>query len=79
MYLISFRSRTSTIGFNRILDKFNYKSQIINTPRSISSSCSLSIKVDMDYPTLKTILIKSNIHDYMGIFTFYNGSFVRIF
>ena len=79
MFVISFRSRTSTIGFSRILNRYGYRTSIINTPKHISSSCSLSVKVEIELSTLKSILLGANIRDYLGVYTMYNNELIRIF
>lgn len=44
--IISFKSRNNLLKFNKILKNQGMLTQIINTPRSTSISCSLSIKTD---------------------------------
>ena len=78
MFIISFRSRTSTMAFSRILKQFNIPNSIINTPNGISSSCSLSVQVELDLQTIRTILFRSNIKDYIGVFTYTKRTFIRV-
>ena len=52
--IISFKSRNSTYEFNKQLKIYGIFSNIINTPKSISSGCTLSVKTD--YKNYNTIL-----------------------
>lgn len=47
--LLAFKSRNSNFEFKKLLSNRGIGSQSINTPKSISSSCTLSLKIDMIY------------------------------
>lgn len=44
--IISFKSRNELYGFARALKSYGVNLSIINSPKSIGSSCMLSIKTD---------------------------------
>lgn len=67
--LINFKNKTSLYMFGKILKNYNIDYSIINTPHSISRSCSLSIKTHLDYLNTTLNIIKtSRINDIDGIF-----------
>ena len=57
--IISFKSRNSTYEFNKLLKLRGVFSSVINTPKRISSSCSLSVKSDYRNYTIILELIKT--------------------
>lgn len=67
--IIAFKSRNNLYNFNRILRQYNVNTKIVNTPRSVSISCGLSIKTDVhSIGLIKTILSTNNIEGFLGIF-----------
>lgn len=69
--LIAFKSRNSIYSFSNFLKTVNIKSDIINTPRSISSSCGLSLKISLYHyqNVINIIKNKSNLN-IIGLFIF---------
>ena len=69
MYIyISFQSRNNLMSFYKLLKTYTNAS-IVNTPHSISTSCSLSIKVEYRYLSLiKELIVKTKINNLIGIF-----------
>ena len=66
---INFTNKTSLYTFCKILKNFQINYSIINTPRSISKSCSLSLKINTEYlGSLLNIIKTSHIQDVTGIF-----------
>lgn len=57
--IISFKSRNSTYEFNKLLKLRGVFSSVINTPKSISSSCSLGVKTDYKNYNIIFNLIKT--------------------
>ena len=55
--IISFKSRNELYGFAKILKSYGIYLSIINSPKGIGSSCTLSIKTDFKNLTLITQLI----------------------
>ena len=67
--LISFKSRNSIFAFNRILKQFGISSEIINTPKQITMSCSLSLRIKKEHISLAVRALKqSNLPGFLGIF-----------
>lgn len=67
--VIAFSARTQTINFNNILKSYNIYSRLINTPRSISSSCGTSIRIDVSQISrAKEILFRRNYPNFEGIY-----------
>ena len=68
--LISFKTKNSVYSFSNKLKLFNISNQIINTPSSISKSCSLSLRTNLNNLSIVTkILLNSNYNDVIGIFS----------
>ncbi len=68
--ILAFKSRNSLYSFNKLLRQYNINTMIINTPRSVSISCGLSIKADYrELGMIKTILQQSNVDGFLGMFT----------
>ena len=67
--IISFKSRNDTYEFAKILKTNGVILNIINTPRVIASSCSLSIKTDYKNYNLVTYIIRnSNANSLIGVY-----------
>lgn len=67
--IIHFKNKTALYTFSKILKNYNIKHSIINTPNSISRSCSLSIKTDIFYKiSIVNALETSRITDFAGIY-----------
>ena len=81
--LISFKSRNSIFAFNRILKQFGISSEIINTPKQVSISCGLSLKIKKEYISIIIrALNQSNLPGFLGVFSINSGKnnekFIRI-
>ena len=64
-----FSMRTSTMQFNNLLQKNGVKSVVIETPKSASASCGISVRFQATYFNLaKEILQRSGIKNFV---TFY--------
>lgn len=71
--IVTFRSRNQTLLFSQILSSYNIKSKIINTPRSATVSCGLSVKIEeQDFEVVKSILARRNFQGFAGFFKVYN-------
>jgi len=69
--IISFKSRNELYSFARFLRTNNIFISIINTPKSIGSSCMLSIKTDFKNLNLITqILNKIRPKSFLGVYSF---------
>ena len=67
--IINFNNRTALYTFAKILNNYQIYSSIINTPRSISKSCSLSLKINFNYlNNLINIIKTSNFNHISGVF-----------
>jgi len=67
--VISFKTRTSLYSFAKILKSNGIFTSTINTPRTISLSCGLSLQTEFRFlNAIKTIIIQSRISDLIGIF-----------
>lgn len=67
--VISFRSRTDTLAFSNLLKSYNVKNYVINTPRQLSVSCGVSVKIDIkDTEIARTLLARRNFVSFAGIF-----------
>ena len=69
--IIMFKSRNELYGFARILKTHNVFFSIINTPKRIASSCTLSIKTDLkNFNLTKQLLLRHQPKTFVGIYSF---------
>ncbi len=67
--IIAFKSRNNLFNINKILQKHGINTAVVNTPRNISISCGLSIKVEIKALDLcKNIISRAQLNDFMGIY-----------
>lgn len=67
--IINFKSRNTIYIFQKILKQQGIQAQIINSPKQISSSCSLSLKCDFRFfSTIKKLLNFKNYEDFNGLY-----------
>lgn len=71
-----FSMRTSTMQFNNLLQKNGVKSVVIETPKSASASCGISVRINTrDFEKAKDLLISSGIKNFVRFYQvdyFYN-------
>lgn len=71
--VILFTARTQTINFYQLLKSYGIYCNLIDTPRSIQSSCGMAVKFDLhDINTAKDILRRRN-------FNFFNGIYIVMY
>lgn len=64
-----FSIRTSTLQFNAILNKSGVRSVVVETPKSASASCGISVRFDVqNLPTAKQILARSGIKNFVRFY-----------
>lgn len=64
-----FSMRTSTMQFNNLLGKNGVKSVVIETPKSASASCGISVRFNTkDFERAKDLLIKSGIKNFVRFY-----------
>ena len=69
--LISFKSRNELYSFARLLKANNIIFSIINTPKSIGSSCILSIKTEhKNLNFISNLLSQFNPKSFLGVYSF---------
>ena len=70
-YLVVFTSRNETLKMSKMLERNHVPFSMINTPRDITSSCSISIKVNGMYVSFcKRILSNTQFYTFVGIFQY---------
>ena len=69
-YIIAvFSIRTSTIQFDKLLKKNGVKSLIVETPKSASASCGISVRFDVkNFQKAKEILAHSGIKNFVRFY-----------
>ena len=66
---IAFKSRNNLMSFYHILKSY-ITASIVNTPRSISTSCGLSIKIERRHLRLVLELIqKTHVNNLLGVYS----------
>ena len=68
--VISFKSRNELYSFARVLKLNGIYSSIITTPKSIGSTCMLSIKTDFkNLNTISNLIRQHNPKSFLGLFS----------
>lgn len=68
--IISFNSRNSVMTFAKLARKNGLYTSIINTPRSVSVSCGLSVRTEFqNLQSIISLLKKSNLSDLIGVYS----------
>ena len=68
--IVSFRSRTETMGFSKFLSDRGINNQIVNTPKSAGVGCGISVKTSIDnLLKIKKILSIDSGKTFAGIFS----------
>ncbi len=77
--IVSFRSRSETIGFYSLI-KGNIASKIVNTPKEVGIGCGLSVKTSISYLNIcKSVISRNNFKSFAGFFKIsekYNKTFI---
>ncbi len=67
--IISFKSRNNVMTFAKLMRKNGLYVSIINTPRSVSISCGLSIRSEFNnLQAVLSLLRKSNLSGLIGVY-----------
>ena len=68
--ILSFKSRNELYAFARILKSNSVFFNIINSPTSIASSCTLSIKTNINFlNTIKQLLLRHQPRSFIGLYS----------
>ena len=68
--IISFNSRNSVMTFAKLARKNGLYTSIINTPRSVSVSCGLSVRTEFqNLQSIISLLKKSNMSGLIGVYS----------
>ncbi len=74
--IISFKSRNDIYAFENILKQNYIFCSIINTPKNIGSSCTLSIKTNYNVLNqITNLLKKSNLKSFLGLYSLTQNEF----
>lgn len=76
MYIvIVFRSRTDTLVFSQLLKSYGVRNSVVNTPRQVSVSCGVSVKIDANsLETAQNLLKRRQFNSYAGTFVIYQSN-----
>lgn len=66
--LAVFRVRTQTMKFNEALKRAGVRSQVINTPKGLTSACGISCKFPLSELKVATKLINSRYDSFVGFY-----------
>ena len=68
--VIAFKSRNELYTFARILKSNNVFLNVINSPKTIASSCTLSIKTDYRFlSTVNHLLLRHQPSSFLGLYS----------
>jgi len=77
-YIVVFRARSETLKFSSLLSSYRVPNIVVTTPRQISVSCGISVKIGpKGIDIAKTILSRRQFYTFAGIYTAGND-FVKI-
>ena len=78
-FIVVFRSRSETMKFANILSSYGFKSAFVSTPRKISVSCGISVKIDSKaFQTTKEILKRRQFYTYGGIYYLKGEEYIKV-
>ena len=78
-YLIVFRARSETMKFASLLNSYRILAQIVSTPRQISVSCGISVKINSSGLSIsKQILARRQFYTCAGIFLVGNDEYIKL-
>lgn len=78
-YLIVFRAKSESMRFQSLLSSYGAISDIVTTPRRISVSCGISVKIkNIDLNLAKTILSRRQFYTFAGIYLINNDEYIKI-
>ncbi len=67
--IVVFTSRTDTMNFFRAIKNYGLYCSVVNTPRSLSSSCGVSVKIDIRLASIAPKIINQlHLSTFKGIF-----------
>ena len=70
--IIAFKSRNELYSFAKILRLNNVFLNIINSPKTIASGCTLSIKTDYRFlNTINQLLLRHQPQSFIGLYSFH--------
>ena len=69
-YIIAvFSIRTSTMQFNKLLSQNGIRSVVVETPKSASASCGISVRFDVkNLPLARELLMNSGIKNFVRFY-----------
>ncbi len=69
-YIVVFRARSETLKFSSLLSSYRVPNMVVTTPRQISVSCGISVKIGpKGLDIAKTILSRRQFYTFAGIYT----------
>lgn len=78
MYLIVFRSKSETLRFSSLLSSYNFKNDVISTPRQISASCGLSCKINANaLGVALQILNRRQFFTFVGVYLIKENNYLK--
>lgn len=67
--VVVFQSRNDTMRFYKFIKNYGLYCAVINTPRSLASSCGISVKIDKRLFVYSSNIIKtSHLYSFKGIY-----------
>ena len=68
-YIVVFRARSETLKFSSLLSSYRVPNIVVTTPRQISVSCGISVKIGpKGIDIAKTILSRRKFYTFAGIY-----------
>ena len=78
-YLVVFRAKSESMRFQSLISSYGAMTTIISTPRKISVSCGISVKIrSIDLNLAKTILSRRQFYTFAGIYLINNDEYIKI-
>lgn len=78
-FIIVFRSRSETMKFANILNSYGLKTAFVSTPRKISVSCGISVKIETKALQIsKEILKRRQFYTFGGIYYLQGEDYIKL-
>lgn len=76
-YLVVFRAKSESMNFYNLFLSYKAVAEVISTPRKISVSCGLSVKIN-DLVLARNILSRRQFFTFAGIYLIKQGEYIKL-
>ena len=78
-FIVVFRSRSESMKFANILNSYGFKSAFVSTPRKISVSCGISVKIETKaLQAAMEILKRRQFYTFGGVYYLKGEEYIKL-